>query len=197
MVEMSYFWRLLYVGSEGQYEHLLTKLPLQVCQWTLISTCFMMAKKSPHLFSMTFFLTMSTGLIPLFVPAVISKTGPAYYRYYQFWGEHLLPIIGMYYMMFVHGFKPKPIGAGYALGMLGLLSIPAAIANANIEEASFLYLKNTDSFAMLTFLPKSLAGKLALYAVVILALFAAVYGIYLLVIKFASKNKQLNKNNHA
>ena len=42
-IEMSYFWRLLYVGSSdvGEINSLLDKLPLQVCEWTCIISCFM------------------------------------------------------------------------------------------------------------------------------------------------------------
>ena len=35
IVEMSYFWRLLYVGGEGS-NTLMDRLPLQLCQWGLI-----------------------------------------------------------------------------------------------------------------------------------------------------------------
>lgn len=191
LVEMSYFWRLLYVGAEGKYPNLMTKLPIQVCQWTLLTTCFMMAKKSKALFSMDFFLTMSTGIIPLFVPAVISTTGPKYWRYYQFWGEHILPIVGMYYMMFVHEYKPKKRGIIYAMIMLTLLAVPSIYFNNKIPEASYLYLNNSEAFEMLAFLPKTLWGKIPLFVGVVVALFFAAYGIYTLVVKYSTKKKDV------
>ena len=46
MVEMSYYWRLLYVGSSNPEEHnLMDKLPLQVCQWSAILSVFMLSKR--------------------------------------------------------------------------------------------------------------------------------------------------------
>lgn len=189
LVELSYFWRLLYVGSEGKMDHLLTKLPLQLCQWTLFMTTIMMAKKSQKLFSMTFFLTMSVGLIPLFVPAVISTTGPTYWRYYQFWGEHILPIIGVYYMMFVHGFRPKPWGALYAGCLILALAGPAIYMNLHVPDASYLYLTNTNTFAMLAFLPEGLGIKLAIYPIVVAILFAIVWFAYFFINKGIEKLK--------
>ena len=51
LAEMSYFWRLLYVGSSEPTNvvDLLDKLPLQVCEWTCIISCFMLMKKSKNL----------------------------------------------------------------------------------------------------------------------------------------------------
>ena len=51
LAEMSYFWRLLYVGSSDPMEQtLLDKLPLQVCEWTCIMAIFMITKKSKLLY---------------------------------------------------------------------------------------------------------------------------------------------------
>ena len=49
LVEMSYFWRLLYVGSASMEKHnLMDKLPLQVCEWSAILSAFMLMKKKPQ-----------------------------------------------------------------------------------------------------------------------------------------------------
>ena len=182
--EMSYFWRLIYVGPVSTYveKSMMTRLPLQICQWTLIATTFMMMRKSKLLFSMCFFLTMSVGLLPMLMPAVITNTGPSYYRYYQYWCEHLLPVVGVYYMLFVHDFEPKWTGIPAALAMLILIAIPAIYCNSIIPEADYLYLKH-DQYPMLSFLPDSPYLTLAIYCAIIIPLFAADLLIYRLVTK--------------
>ena len=167
---MSYYWRLLYVGTAPYPSHtFMDRLPLQVCEWTLIIAMFMMMKKSPLLFDMTYFLTMSFSLLPLIFPAVITTTGPAFFRYYQFWGLHLLPIYGMFYMMFVHKFKPHPRGIVAVLIMLAALAVPALLLNQAFDAANYLYLKPS-RYSMLSFLPDSLPVIIPLYACVVLAL---------------------------
>lgn len=178
LCEMSYFWRLLYCGPADVTAHnMLDKLPLQVCQWTLLLTSLMAAKKSERLFSVCFFLTMTVGLLPLLFPAVITIAGPSYYRYYQFWGEHLLPIFMVYYMMFVHGMKVSFRGTAGAAVMLGLLAVPAVYINRAVPSANYLYLK-PGQYAMLDFLPKSEWIMLGLYVVVLMLLCGIVWKIY-------------------
>ncbi len=181
LCEMSYFWRLSYVGpGTDPDKSMMGFLPLQVCQWTLIATVFMMAMESRKLFSMCFFLTMSAGLLPLFVPAVIVSTGPRYYRYYQYWCEHLLPIIGMFYMMFVHGFEAKPSGIPMTLGFLVLLALPCIYFNEHYVDAEYMYLKHSE-YDMLSFLPESPYLTLLILLAAVLVLLALAYLVYGLV----------------
>ena len=189
--EMSYFWRLQYVGPGMDDDTtMMGFLPLQVCQWTLILTTFMMMSKSKRLFSMSFFMTMSVGLLPLFVPAVISYTGPTYYRYYQFWGEHLLPIVGMFYMMFVHGFEAKPSGIPMTLGFLVLLALPCIYFNEHFEDAEYMYLKHS-TYSTLNFLPESPYLTLLVLLVAVLLLLGLTYVIYGLITgKLGKKAKE-------
>ena len=189
--EMSYFWRLQYVGPGMDDDTtMMGFLPLQVCQWTLILTTFMMMSKSKRLFPMSFFMTMSVGLLPLFVPAVISYTGPTYYRYYQFWGEHLLPIVGMFYMMFVHGFEAKPSGIPMTLGFLVLLALPCIYFNEHFEDAEYMYLKHS-TYSTLNFLPESPYLTLLVLLVAVLLLLGLTYVIYGLITgKLGKKAKE-------
>ena len=183
MWEMSYFWRLLYVGPADPGRHtLLTKLPLQICQWTLITCCFMMAKKSEELFHLDFFLVLSFSPLAMLVPAVITNCGPRYFRYYQYWGEHLMPVIGMFYMMFVHGMRPKFRGVAYMAVMLAIMAVPGIYLNHVIEEAHFFYLK-PGAFSMLAFLPDSpvILGVLYLSAAFVLCVLE--YSVYRLIMK--------------
>ena len=194
--EMSYFWRLQYVGPGMDDDTtMMGFLPLQVCQWTLILTTFMMMSKSKRLFSMSFFMTMSVGLLPLFVPAVISYTGPTYYRYYQFWGEHLLPIVGMFYMMFVHGFDAKPSGIPMTLGFLFLLALPCIYFNEHFEDSEYMYLKHSE-YDMLSFLPESPYLTLLVLLAAVLILLGLTYVIYGLITgKLGKKKKEALGNN--
>ena len=189
--EMSYFWRLQYVGPGMDDDTtMMGFLPLQVCQWTLILTTFMMMSKSKRLFSMSFFMTMSVGLLPLFVPAVISYTGPTYYRYYQFWGEHLLPIVGMFYMMFVHGFEAKPSGIPMTLVFLVLLALPCIYFNEHFEDAEYMYLKHS-TYSTLNFLPESPYLTLLVLMAAVLLLLGLTYVIYGLITgKLGKKAKE-------
>ena len=58
LVEMGYYWRLLYVGDEYGTYLLLDRLPLQVCEWGLFCCMFMMPSKSKILFGINFFVTL-------------------------------------------------------------------------------------------------------------------------------------------
>ena len=187
---MSYFWRLLYVGS-GSPERLtlMTKLPLQLCEWGCILACFMLMSKNRTLFCICYYICLSFGIIPLLTPAVISTTGPAYYRYYQFWGEHCLPIFFVLYMVFVHGFRPRFKDMAKTLLLLLPLGTLAVIANMNIPGANFLYLSgSTAGNSVANILPQNLWLRLAVYAVIGFTLFVLVY----LPVYFTDKRKQSN-----
>ena len=59
----------------------------------------MVLTENKHFFDIDVFVCLTVGILPLALPAVINKTGPTYYRYYQFWLEHILPIYAVFYMM--------------------------------------------------------------------------------------------------
>ena len=185
IVEMSYFWRLLYVGPEhGERNDLLAKLPMQICQWGLIICMFTMMTKSRALFGINFFLTLLFATVALAYPMVITYTGPAYYRYYQFWLEHTLPIIGTFYMMCVHGFKPEYKHIFYTFFVLTPLIIFAVIANATIEGANYLYLMTE-----VNFLPESQFLRIPILLVIVIGLFNLMYfGFKFIDKKIAAKN---------
>lgn len=137
--EMAYYWRLLYVGPTSQVDadSFMTRLPLQVCEWTAILTTITILKKSKKLFSTVFTLTMSTSILALILPdTVLYDSGPAYFRYYQYFALHLLPIIAVYYMMFVHDFKPNKKGILYSWLFLTILYIAACFANNFLASIS-------------------------------------------------------------
>ena len=173
--EFAYYWRLLYVGNSQDGKQLLTYLPLQVCEWTALIAGFMLLKKNKHLYDIAFYVTLTLGLIPLATPAVIMKAGFAHFRYYCFWTEHLLPIFSVFYMTFVHGFRPdyKKIYKPYA--MLSIMACLAIYANLNIEGANFMYLASgTDGDSLANILPENIWARLAVATAVVTLLFALV-----------------------
>lgn len=180
--EAFYYWRIMYVGDggSGEFDQLITKLPFEVCEWTAYLCAFMLLKKSKNLFDIVFYVALTLGLIPLFTPAVIMQTGPAYARYYQFWIEHILPIYAVFYMMFVHGFRGnyrkiyKPFAA---LGVLATVAIIAnvTISNMGITGANFMYLASgTDGDSIANMLPESIPVRLVLYLGILCVLFTLV-----------------------
>ena len=172
--EAFYYWRLLYVGNGGSsvQDPMLTYLPFQVCEWSAYLAAFMLMKKSRHLFDICFYVCLSLGVIPFFTPAVIMYTGPTYARYYQFWLEHTLPIFAVFYMIFVHGFKPDYKKVYKPFAELGVLAVIAMIANSNIEGANFMYLaKGTTGDSIANILPQNLWVRLALYLGILCVLF--------------------------
>ena len=98
--EMSYYWRLTGVTSldANPTDH----LPITVCGWALIFCSFLMISKNKTLFDITYFWVFSGSIFGLLTPTVITYTGPTRFRYYQFWLEHTLGFIGLFYMIFVH-----------------------------------------------------------------------------------------------
>ena len=179
IVEMSYFWRLLYVGASGGHETMLNYLPLQMCQWGLIICVFTIISKSEKLFSISYFITLLFATIAIIYPMVITKTGPRYYRYYQFWLEHILPIISIFYLIFVHDMKPEYKGIYRTFIVTLPLAFLAIIANNTIEGARFLYLTLD-----IPFLP-----KIQIIRVLILSILA-IYIYHLMYLPFFNKNNK-------
>lgn len=196
LAEMSYFWRLLYVGSsDPTAPDLLDKLPLQVCEWTCIFAIFMITKKSKWLYPICFYVCLTIGIFPLLTPSVISSTGPAYYRYYQYWMEHILPPLAVFYMTFVHGFRPTKKGIIPATCFMGVLVVFALICNANIPDANYLYIAQgtaTEGGGSLMDPIYNLVGGsqpllLLLLAVLVIGIFFGAYYAHIGIIKLYDK----------
>ena len=182
LAEMSFFWRLAYVGTQGQDDTMLTYLPLQMCQWGLLICVFTIMTMNKVLFSMNYFITLLFANIALIYPLVILNAGPTYFRYYQFWLEHTLPIISVFYLMFVHGMRPERKGILYTWFLIIPLTTLAIIANYNIEGARYLYL---------TLDVKILPSNIIARAVILFTLVMGIF--YLMYLPFEIKDKKLKK----
>lgn len=182
VAEMSYFWRILYIGNEWGLGTLMDKLPLQICQWGLICAVFALMSESEALFGINFFVTICLTMPALFVPSVLIFTGPEYYRYYQYWMEHGMPLIAVFYMMFVQGKRPKYQHLWLSVGMLVLLSIPSVIANRSIPGVNYMYLGNfaegsTAAVDPLSFIPGSQALRYVMMMALVIGLFHLLYAV--------------------
>jgi hypothetical integral membrane protein (TIGR02206 family) len=176
MAEMSYFWRLLYVGNEYGGNTLMTRLPMQLCQWGLICCVFMIISLNDTLFGLNYFITFFGAIIAIASPIVLSLTGPTYFRYYQFWLEHLLPIYGTYYAMTVHGKRPKYWHLWLAYGGMLAMAIPASIVNLAFEQANYFYLK-----LKLPMIPENYILRVVIYSLITIAAFHLLWGVLLVV----------------
>jgi len=191
IIEMSYYWRVLYVGAEGNDANLLTKLPFQVCEWTCIFAALMLLTENKHLFDIDVIVCLTIGIFPLFMPVVISKTGPLYYRYYQFWFEHIGPIYAVFYMMFIKGYKYSFKNVYKALIFLASLSVISLILNNNIEGATYLYLtQGSIGNGFEKILPNNQYLRLLVFGIIIIFIFIIEWGVFYLVDR--KKNKVVN-----
>jgi len=184
LCEGGFFWRLFYVGPEShERKSMIMRLPIQVCQWTAMLVFPMLFLKSKLLLSMVFYLSLTCGMVALLLPVVISTTGPTYFRYYQFCGEHVLPIWSVFYLIFVHGIRPSPIGILLMFCMLFVMTPLALYFNKRYDDCYFLYLK-PEKFPALKKIVRinSLPGLMCLYGAGVAILCLIVQSIYQLIL---------------
>ena len=175
IAEMSYFWRLVGVPSLGANP--VDHLPITVCGWAIIFGSYMVIGKSQALFDITYFWVFSGTIFALITPTVITYTGPTRYRYYQFWLEHLLGYISVFYMIFVHGMRPTLRSALRAYAALMVLAAIALMANRLIGPgANYLFLaKPEDTPSILDILPPNFLLRTSIMLLAVTLLFALSY----------------------
>ena len=175
ITEMSYFWRLVGVPSLGPNP--VDHLPITVCGWAVIFCSYMVMGKSQTLFDITYFWLFSGTVFALITPTVISYTGPTRFRYYQFWLEHTLGYVAVFYMIFVHGMRPTVRSIFKAYGAMLIMGIIAFCANRIIGPgANYLFLaKPEDTPSVLDILPPNFVLRLVVMASVITLMFALAY----------------------
>ena len=154
----------------------------------------MITKKSKWLYPICFYVCLTIGIFPMLTPSVITTTGPAYYRYYQYWLEHLLPPIAVFYMTFVHGFRPSKRGIIPAVCFMATLTTLALICNANIPEANYLYLAEGTASGggsimdpIRDLVGGSTAALVILLTAVIIGIFFLAYYVYVWITKLSER----------
>ena len=173
--EMSYFWRL--VGVPLLNPNPVDHLPITVCGWAVIFCSYMVIGKSQTLFDISYFWLFSGTVFALITPTVITYTGPTRFRYYQFWLEHTLGYIAIFYMIFVHGMRPTKKAIVKSYIALAALAVVAYAANSMIGPgANYLYMaKPEDTPSILDILPPNHALRIFIMAAVITLMYGLAY----------------------
>jgi len=188
--EMSYYWRLIAIPSLGPNP--VDHLPIAVCGWVAIFGSYMVIGKSQTLFDICYFWLLSGSVFALITPTVITYTGPTRFRYYQFWAEHTMGYVAVFYMIFVHKMRPTIKSAVKAYIALLILAVIAFCANRIIGPgANYLFLaKPEDTPSVLDILPPNFALRTLVIVAVITALFVLSYLPWYLKDKKAAKPKE-------
>ena len=173
--EMSYFWRL--VGVPSLEPNPVDHLPITVCGWAVIFASYMLVGKSQSLFDISYFWVFSGSIFALITPTVITYTGPTRFRYYQFWAEHTLGYVAIFYMIFVHGMRPTVRSAVKSYVLLVVLAVVAYFVNRIIGPgANYLFMaRPEDTPSILDILPPNFTLRLIVMAAAVTLLFGLSY----------------------
>ncbi len=188
--EMAYYWRLVGIPSLGPNP--VDHLPITVCGWAVVFCSFMIISDSQTLFDISYFWLLSGTVFALLTPTVITYTGPTRFRYYQFWAEHTLGYIAIFYMIFVRKMRPTVKSAVKAYVSLFVLAVVAFFSNRIIGPgANYLFLaRPEDTPSVLDILPPNFVLRLAVMAAVITLMFFLAYLPWLVKDIKAKKKKQ-------
>ena len=172
--DMSYYWRLS--GAPWLAVGAVENLPIGVCGWAVIFCSFMMVGKSQRLFDIAYFWLLSGSLFALLTPTPLTYCGPTRFRYYQFWLEHTLGYIAIFYMIFVHGMRPNCRSIVRSYCALLALAVLAAWVNSMVPGANYLYMARPESApSVLDILPPNYGLRITIIVAVITAMFGLAY----------------------
>ena len=188
--EMAYYWRL--IGVPSLHPNPTDHLPITVCGWAIIFCSFMIVGKSQTLFDISYFWLFAGTVFALITPTVITYTGFTRFRYYQFWFEHTLGYIAVFYMIFVHKFRPTIRSAVKSYASLAILSLVAYAANRLIGPgANYLFMaRPEDTPSVLDILPPVFAVRILVMVGVITLLYFLAYLPWLLKDRKEQKAKE-------
>ncbi len=173
--EMSYYWRLVGIPSLGPNP--MDNLPITVCGWAVVFCSFLVVTKNQTLFDIAYFWLLAGSIFALITPTVIAYCGPTRFRYYQFWCEHTIGYIIIFYMMFVHNMRPTLKSAAKAYGGFAALAVIAYCSNALIGPgANYLFMAKPESTpSILDILPPNFALRILIMASAVTVLFVLAY----------------------
>ncbi|MBE6919680.1 MAG: TIGR02206 family membrane protein [Ruminococcaceae bacterium] len=172
--DMSYYWRL--VGMPALGPNPIDNLPLGVCGWAVIFCSFMVVGKSQRLFDIAYFWLLSGSLFALLTPTPLTYAGPTRFRYYQFWTEHTMGYIAIFYMIFVHKMRPNFRSAVRSYVALLSFAVIAYVVNTMLPGANYLYLARPESApSVLDILPPNFALRTGIIVAVITLMFFLAY----------------------
>jgi hypothetical integral membrane protein (TIGR02206 family) len=194
ITEMSYFWRL--VGVPSLDANPVDHLPITVCGWSVIFSSYLVVTKSQSLFDIVYFWLFSGTIFALITPTVITNTGPTRFRYYQFWLEHTLGYVALFYMIFIHKFRPTPKSAVRSYITLAILAVIAYIANETLGPgANYLFMAKPESTpSILDILPPNFGLRLFIMALAVTTMFFLSYLPWLIIDMKKKKNTLIEIN---
>ena len=172
--EMSYYWRLIAIPELGPNP--VDHLPITVCGWVVVFSSYMLLGKSQTLFDICYFWLLSGSVFALITPTVIEYTGPTRFRYYQFWLEHTLGYVAVFYMIFVHKMRPTIKSAVKAYIGMVILAVIAYFVNDMLPGANYLFMAKPEAApSVLDLLPPNFVLRLIIMAAAVSALFVVAY----------------------
>lgn len=188
--EMSYYWRLIGMPELGPNP--VDHLPITVCGWAVVFASYMVVSNSQSLFDIVYFWLFSGSVFALITPTVITYTGPTRFRYYQFWFEHTLGYIAVFYMIFVHKMRPTIRSAIKSYSLFAVLAAVAYFANRIIGPgANYLFMaRPEDTPSILDILPPNFILRLFIMAAAVTLLFFLAYLPWLIKDRKAKKAAQ-------
>ena len=174
ITDMSYYWRL--VGMPSLRPGPVENLPIGVCGWAVIFCSYMLVGKKQCLFDISYFWLLSGSLFALLTPTPLTYTGVTRFRYYQFWLEHTLGYVAIFYMIFVHGMRPTVRSAIRSYAALLAMAVLAYFVNQMIPGANYLYMARPEAApSVLDILPANFALRTGIIVAVITAMYALAY----------------------
>ena len=174
IADMSYYWRL--VGVPALQPGPVENLPIGVCGWAAIFCSYMVIGKKQTLFDITYFWLLSGSLFALLTPTVLTTTGPTRFRYYQFWADHTLGYVAIFYMIFVHGMRPNVKSMFKSYAALVVMALIAYNVNVMIPGANYLYMARPESApSVLDILPPHFGLRLTIMVAVITLMYWLAY----------------------
>ncbi len=172
--DMSYYWRL--VGMPALHPGPVENLPIGVCGWAAIFCGVMVIGKTQRLFDIAYFWLLSGSLFALITPTPLTYTGPTRFRYYQFWAEHTLGYIAIFYMIFVHKMRPNFRSMVRSYTALLAMSVLAYWVNTMIPGANYLYMARPEAApSVLDILPANFVLRTGIIMAVITLMFFLAY----------------------
>ena len=172
--EMGYYWRL--VGMPVLGANPVDHLPIAVCGWAAIFCSYMVIGKTQLLFDISYFWLLSGSLFALLTPTPLTYCGPTRFRYYQFWAEHTLGYVAIFYMIFVHGMRPNLRSMARSYVSLLALTAFAYWVNQMLPGANYLYMARPEAApSVLDILPPNFALRFLVMMLVITLLFGLAY----------------------
>lgn len=172
--EMGYYWRL--VGMPELGANPVDHLPIAVCGWAAIFCSYMVIGKTQLLFDISYFWLLSGSLFALLTPTPLTYCGPTRFRYYQFWMEHTLGYVAIFYMIFVHGMRPNRRSMVRSYVSLLALTAFAYWVNQLLPGANYLYMARPEAApSVLDILPPNFLLRFMVMIAVITAMFGLAY----------------------